>query len=365
MDYMPTQGNRRLFTGRTNRSYPHMYSLSGVCSEEPVFFDKQFAFRYDMDINHEVVYMIIAIAFLLFVSVLLCAVSVSSAEEKKPKTFTRGNWEYTIKEDGTTAIVKYYGSDSDLVIPDQLDGKTVTGIGDSAFSFRSSLISVTIPDSVTSIGDNPFYCCEELSEIIVSPGHPYLAVTDGVLFSRPDKRLVCYPNAFTSESYSVPQGIQVIGNHAFFSCESLTSVTIPDSVTNIGDSAFTGCSSLTSVTIPDSVTSIGNHAFFSCESLTSVTIPDSITRIGRWTFSDCKALTSVTIPNSVTSIEDCAFSNCTSLASVTIPDSVTRILFHAFLSCDSLTVTVSRDSYAQRYCEENNIDYTCTEAGGS
>ena len=119
-------------------------------------------------------------------------------------------------------------------------------------------------------------------------------------------------------SVTIPNSVTSIGEYAFAGCSSLTSVTIPNSVTSIGEYAFYGCSSLTSVTIPNSVTSIGGSAFSDCSSLTSVTIPNSVTSIGEYAFAGCSSLTSVTIPNSVTSIGEYAFYGCSSLTSVTI-----------------------------------------------
>ena len=102
----------------------------------------------------------------------------------------------------------------------------------------------------------------------------------------------------------IEDGVTSIGNNAFCGCKNLTSVTIGNSVTSIGDGAFYNCIGLTSVAIPDSVTSIVGFAFYGCTGLTSVTIPDSVTSIGNYAFSGCKSLTSVTIPKSVTSIGD-------------------------------------------------------------
>ena len=138
-----------------------------------------------------------------------------------------------------------------------------------------------------------------------------------------------------------------IGNDAFHSCRSLTSVIIPESVTTIGESAFIYCSSLTSVTIPDSVTTIGSYAFKHCASLTSVNIPDSVTTIGDGAFHVCSSLTSVNIPDSVTTIGDGAFAECNSLTSVNIPDSVTTIGEYAFHSCYSLT------EFTGKFAEDN------------
>jgi hypothetical protein len=114
---------------------------------------------------------------------------------------------------------------------------------------------------------------------------------------------------------TIPSSVTSIGNSAFSGCRGLTSVTIPSSVTSIGNSAFSGCRGLTSVTIPSSVTSIGVWAFYGCSGLTSVTIPSSVTSIGNSAFFACSGLTSVTIPSSVTSIGFEAFSECSRISS--------------------------------------------------
>ena len=130
--------------------------------------------------------------------------------------------------DSVTVIEEraFYGC-SDLmfiVIPD-----SVTMIGDKAFSDCSRLEALTIPDSVTIIGENPFAKCDSLTSINVSPDHPVLATIDNVLFSKADKRLICYPCAFVDKTYSIPQGIEIIGDSAFLDCSNLASVLIPDS----------------------------------------------------------------------------------------------------------------------------------------
>ncbi len=220
-------------------------------------------------------------------------VSNSSAVIAGAETY--GDLEYYVLDDGTVNITGYYGSAETVVIPDTIDGKSVTSIGAWVFSGFTSLTSITIPDSVTSIGE-----------------------------------------------------------YAFGGCTSLTSITIPDSVTSIGDSAFGGCTSLTSITIPDSVTSIGDSAFGGCTSLTSITIPDSVTSIGDSAFGGCTSLTSITIPDSVTSIGDSAFWNCTSLKSIKIPDGVTSISYSAFNGCTSLT-TIDVEIGNNNYTSVNGV----------
>ena len=139
------------------------------------------------------------------------------------------------------------------------------------------------------------------------------------------------------EYYGKNIPVTSIGDHAFWHCSDLTSVTIPNSVKSINTAAFLYCSGLTSITIPNSVTSIGNAAFHSCSGLTSVTIGSSVTSIDKYAFAYCSGLTSVTIGSSVNSIGECAFYDCWGLTSVTIGSSVTSIGQNAFYGCSRLT----------------------------
>ena len=380
-------------------------------------------------------------------------------ETPEPERHYSGSYGYIILDDGTVEIDICRSDPKELIVPDQLDGRKVTRIGDSAFLICSKITSITIPDSVTSIGAgsfsgcrsltsitipdsvtsigneaffgcisltsitipnsvtsigvNPFESCDKLTSIIVSPDHPTLEVMDGVLFSKPDKRLVCYPCAFKADSYVIPDGIQTIGGRAFYFNDSLSSVTIPDSVTSIEYGAFSN-SALTSITIPDSVVSIGYEAFYACtrlasiklsnnvtsigddafdfcpittisipdsvtsmgcafamcSNLTSVIIPDSLTSIAVGMFSECSSLTSISIPETITGIGDRAFYHCRSLRNITIPASVTSIGEKVFMIEKNwedvinpyLTVTVSRGSYAAQYCDENGINYAYSDA---
>ena len=234
-----------------------------------------------------------------------------------------------------------------VTIPD-----SVTSIGDSAFSNCKSLQSVTIPDSVTSIGRSVFSGCSSLKSTTIPDS--VTSIGDSAFNECSSLQSVTIPDSVTSigdsafkgcsslQSVTIPDSVTNIGYSVFEDCLSLQSVTIPDSVTSI-DGAFSGCSSLQSVTIPDSVTSIGG-AFSGCSSLQSVTIPDSVTSIGDWAFNECSSLQSVTIPDSITSIGYSAFSNCSSLQSVTIPDSVTSIGDSAFQGCSSLHSITIPDS---------------------
>lgn len=221
-------------------------------------------------------------------------------------------------------------------IPAEIDGLPVTEIGYGAFAYCDKLTNVTIPSSVTSIGNWAFHRCGSLN-ISVDSGNKNYSDINGVLFNKNKTEIIAYAKDKIQSEYSIPDSVTSIGYEAFAYCESLTSVTIPNRVINIGGNAFLDCISLMSVTIPDSVTSIGEGAFFNCESLVRITIPDSVTNIGNETFYGCSSLTSVTISNGVTSIGDSAFEWCESLTSVMIPNSVTSIGDYAFEWCESLT----------------------------
>ena len=210
----------------------------------------------------------------------------------------------------------------------------VTMIGDWAFVDCKLLTSVTIPDSVTEIGNRPFTSCESLKAFYgkFASEDNLCLIADGVLSS--------FAINCGATEYTIPDSVAAIGCEAFFHCDSLTSVTIPDSVTSIVDRAFYYCRSLTSVIIPDSVTEIGAGAFLFCTSLTGIKIPDGVTDIQSCTFSQCFSLANITIPDSVTSIGIEAFHNCYSLKNFTIPDSVTAIGRSAFEGCKSLISVV-------------------------
>ncbi|MGA2863894.1 MAG: leucine-rich repeat domain-containing protein [Verrucomicrobiota bacterium] len=212
---------------------------------------------------------------------------------------------------------------------------SVTSIGEWAFQWCTSLISVTIPDSVTRIGEGVFADCTSLTAITVDGLNPFYSSMDGILFNKDQTTLIQCPG-IKAGAYTIPNSVTSIGDWAFDYCSSLASVTIPGSVTSIGGWAFQRCTNLASVTIPNSVTSIEMGAFCACTSLTNITIPNSVTIIKYAVFAGC-GLASVTIPNSVTSIEEDAFYGCMGLTNITIPNSVTNIGGWAFYGCMGLT----------------------------
>ena len=225
------------------------------------------------------------------------------------------------------------------IMPENCDIELATGtkgIADCAFFDQSNLTSITIPNSITSIGNLAFAKCSGLTAISVDNNNANYASADGVLFNKDMTTLIACPAQKTG-SYAIPSSVTSIESSAFACCSGLTSITIPASVTSIGGSAFSGCTGLTSIIIPDGVTTIGSSAFDGCSSLASINIPNGVTSIESNTFNNCTSLTSVTIPNSVSSIGGHAFEYCTQLTSVTIGSGVTSIGGNAFYGCYNLT----------------------------
>ena len=236
---------------------------------------------------------------------------------------------------------------------------SVTTIGEGAFSF-SGVKSLTIPGSVTTIGDFAFDGCYMASLTI-----PGSVTTIGEWAFSANTQMT---------SLTIENGVASIGEFAFSHCSDLTSVTIPESVTSIGESAFSWCTELTSIevaagnanydsrgncnaiietgsntlvagcvntVVPDGVTSIGNYAFQRSK-LTTLRLPSSVTSIGQYAYSYCYGLTAITIPDNVTTLDEYAFSNCKNLTLVIIPQGLTSIGQQAFADCSNLGYVVSK-----------------------
>lgn len=219
-------------------------------------------------------------------------------------------------------------------------GKRAFGVNDGSGIYRfysscPSLHSITIPGSVTNIGDYAFSHCDGLNSVTLSNGLVSLGIE-------------AFSGCTSLTSLSIPTTVTSIGDGAFYYC-NLISVTIPGSVTNFGAGAFAVCLSLASVTIQDGVTGIGNYAFQYCPDLTSITIPGSVINIGDLAFNECTGLTNITLLNGIISIGTSVFSSCTNLTSITIPASVTSISSGAFSGWNTMlaiTVDAANASYS-------------------
>ncbi|MBQ9409611.1 MAG: leucine-rich repeat domain-containing protein [Clostridia bacterium] len=229
---------------------------------------------------------------------------------------------YALLADGTFKISYFFDSEAEEIdIPSEFKGRPVTAISEYAFDGEYPVcVRITLPETIRRIDRNPFWFCRELEEVRVSPDNPCYASIDGVLFSKSDRRLVCFPAGHKAARYTVPDGVCAIGDMAFIYCGSLQEVVLPKSVTEIGRSAFCYCTNLGSITLPDTLTGIGANAFDGCSSLNSVTLPDTLTSIGDYAFGGCSSLNSVFIPSDVREVGDNPFLLCASLSNIRVSD---------------------------------------------
>ncbi|MBR4503189.1 MAG: leucine-rich repeat domain-containing protein [Clostridia bacterium] len=333
---------------------------------------------------------------MLAVLTLLPAFAVALTPEKH----TCGDFEYILLKDGIAEIVGFMGKSADLIIPAEVDGYRVTGIGNMAFYDRQDLTGrLEIPEGVTRVGDAAFYNCPFTGELRIPNSMETLG--EGAFswcysfngeLKIPENLREIGPDAFRlciglEGRVAIPAGVESIGEGAFAGCRELTAFTVPkgnksyktvkgilftadgtvllaapggkkmndyvvpDGVKRIGRSAFQYCGGLNgSITFPDSLTEIGANAFESCVSLTGqLKLPSGLRVIEGVAFNFCTGFTGkLTIPQGVTSIGWGAFGDCTGFTGkLTIPDSVTFIDCYAFEGCTGITSAAIPDSVTE------------------
>ena len=268
------------------------------------------------------------------------------AEEAEPMVLfsvTGTDFRYEVLSEGTCSITGYTGSDTEVVIPSQIDGYSVVRISANAFYNNQSITSVTIPEGVYEIRFYAFSRCSALKTVVLPDSLEAIGYE-------------AFAHCTSLETINYPKSLNDIpGNTSnyssgsiFVGCTSLTHITVPEGVTFLPDKVFNSASYLRSVTLPSTLTSIGNNAFI-YSGITSITIPDSVTTIGANAFAGCGSLQSVQIGTSqsnLTVISSGCFQNCTALKDVTLPAGLTEVAFYAFRGCSALESLVLPDSLA-------------------
>lgn len=239
-------------------------------------------------------------------------------------------------------LFKYVGCKHDVTLP-----RSVSVIGESAFKANVTLESITIPDGVATICDEAFSGCEALKAI--SLGETVTQI-----------KFAAFEGCSVLTGIVIPNSVAFIGSGAFKDCFALKTVKLPNCITEIEDFAFYSCVHLSDISIPEGVTRIGASAFFGC-GLETLLIPESVTEIGEDAFS-YTALSNVILPPRVSKIGNFAFYGCKSLESVTIPTSVSEIGEGAFSGCPALTHIIYRGTKKQ-WAEiiRGNTGITCVE----
>ena len=262
-----------------------------------------------------------------------------------PKKNRQYRCEYQILEDNSAEIVRYFGTEPQVSIPDSLDGHPVSMIGSRTFAGNYELLSVELPDGIVEIGDSAFSECRQMYMVELPAG--LIKIGDNV-----------FASCSKLNKAELPDGVKKIGNSAFAYCGSLTEMHIPDSVEELGNDMFTCCDSLRTVNLPRQMEEIPESMFFGCEQLRSCSIPETVRSIGKRAFSDSgitrlelpsgigrtivlyprnRKQTEFEIPEGTEVIGPYAFESSSFLEKVILPQSLTDIGEYAFYNCEKLT----------------------------
>ena len=191
------------------------------------------------------------------------------------------------------------------------------------YSVRSEILSISLPNGLTTIGERAFCRCAALSSITLPNTITSLNRS-------------CFYGCSALTAIVVPEGVTTIGRSAFDYCNALASVNLPEGLTSIGQRAFALCKALTTITIPSTVTTLGQYTFAWCYNLQSATIGGGVTTIPQWAFFNDTLLNTVVLSEGLKTIDYNAFNNCKRLSSINLPESVTSVKGSSFTECNAI-----------------------------
>ena len=260
------------------------------------------------------------------------------------------NFEVEEQSNGTVYVTAIKNPESVVTIPEEINGKVVSGIGADAFRANKTVTEVVLPNSVTYIGISAFREASNLTKINLGK------VTN------------IESNAFRqTKLLSADLSSLVKLKEYAFASTRLTSITIPSTITSIPRSAFSSCTTLYSVSLASSVKSIGDNAFNGCNSLAQIDL-SNVEYFGEQCFMSCSSLYSLNLA-SVLQIKDAAFKYCSALNNVTIGENCNQIYCHAFMGCGSLATINLASAHTEKWyiflSWDNGISHTKYESSGS
>lgn len=336
---------------------------------------------------------------LLCVGALLLSMVGTAGAAASPEPYTLKEENCTFEENSTgvtllTVKAEVVDAYANIVVPQALDNKAVTALGNgsqvflgscwylnsvtlpeglttiaaNAFDDCNDMTGVVLPDSLATIGAKAFQYCWKLTDVTLPEGLTYIgdyafddtALTElrlpgGITFVGIGAFSGTDLTALDAESFG---GLTALPDYMFSECEQLKSVVFPDEITTLGENLFDDCTALASVTLPSNITELPDHIFDGCTALETVELPDSIAGIGEYAFSGCQMLDGITLPGGLTSLGQSAFSGCWALSDIEIPGGVEQLQTFTFRMCRELTdVTLNEglkaiDLYAFSDCHK-------------
>ncbi len=284
---------------------------------------------------------------------------VSNPEPKENVVYSSPeNFEYTLKQDGTVLIKEYKGSEESVRIPNKINGKNVTEIGEKAFaSFKGN--KVILSDNISVIDSGAFYKNSSIKEIELN--------------NVKEIGSKAFSGCKSIEKLTVPSSVKIINYGAFMDCDNLKALNLNAEYTNEETGpfekagyTFSSCDKLETLNVGEGVKTIYDRAFYQCYALKNIKLPKSLRKINSSAFSCCTGLESINLPDGVTFIGQKAFNKCRNLSSVKLSQSLTEICKQAFYNCNALKkITVPASvrnlgSMCLGYYDKNDSETTVT-----